>query len=123
MSNIEEEEEEKKEQQPHRDEELDGGTITVEKRVRKKKILKPPSPFKVLFHNDNYTSQEFVVFLFHSIFHHPIARAHEIMLNVHKKGTGIAGVYSFEIAEQRVYESMSLAKENDFPLMVTAEEV
>ena len=40
-----------------------------------------------------------------------------------KKGTGIAGVYSFEIAEQRVYESMSLAKENDFPLMVTAEEV
>ena len=66
---------------------------------------------------------EFVVWVLQKVFHHPADRAQAIMWDVHKKGIGVAGIYTFEIAEQRVFDSMTLAKENAFPLMVIAKEV
>ena len=97
--------------------------VAVAEKPKSKRKLKPPSNYKVVFHNDDFTPMEFVVWVLQGIFHHPVSRAQQIMLDVHKKGKGIAGVYTFEIAETKVYRSMMMAKENDLPLLVTAEEM
>lgn len=99
-----------------------GATVAEKKKQRIKQPLKPPSHYKVLFHNDDYTPMEFVVWVLQEVFHHNETDATSIMLDVHKKGIGVAGIYSFQIAEQRVFDSTILAKEHKFPLMVTAEE-
>ena len=97
--------------------------VAVSEKPKPKQKLKPPNNYQVVFHNDDFTPMEFVVWLLQDIYHHPVARAHQIMFDVHKKGKGVAGVYTFEIAEAKVYRSMISAKENDFPLLVTAEEM
>ena len=109
------------------DQELEDQGVTVKERpspkLKQKVKLKPPNNYQVIFHNDNYTPMEFVVWVLQKVFHHPADRAQAIMWDVHKKGIGVAGAYTFQIAEQRVFDSMTLAKEKGFPLMVTAEEV
>ena len=109
------------------DQELEDQGVTVKERpspkLKQKVKLKPPNNYQVIFHNDNYTPMEFVVWVLLKVFHHPADRAQAIMWDVHKKGIGVAGIYTFQIAEQRVFDSMALAKEKRFPLMVTAEEV
>jgi ATP-dependent Clp protease adaptor protein ClpS len=109
------------------DQELEDQGVTVKERpspkLKQKVKLKPPNNYQVIFHNDNYTPMEFVVWVLQKVFHHPADRAQAIMWDVHKKGIGVAGIYTFEIAEQRVFDSMTLAKENAFPLMVIAKEV
>jgi ATP-dependent Clp protease adaptor protein ClpS len=99
----------------------DQGTTITEKKPKQK--LKPPNRYQVVFHNDNFTPMEFVVYLLQMVFNHSEAAAESIMLNVHQQGKGVAGIYSSEIAETKVYESMMHAKENQFPLMVTSEEI
>ena len=93
---------------------------TIEK-VRKKIALKPPKDFKVILHNDDYTPMEFVVWILETLFHKPTPEAERIMLEVHQIGRGIAGIYTSEIAEQKVYEAKELAQTHEFPLQVTAE--
>ena len=90
-----------------------------------KRVKEPQEPgkFAVVLHNDDFTPMEFVVFVLQEIFHHPSDRAEQIMLAVHNDGMGIAGVYRFEIAEQKAYDSADLAKENQYPLKITIEEV
>ena len=90
-----------------------------------KRVKEPQEPgkFAVVLHNDDFTPMEFVVFVLQEIFHHPSDRAEQIMLAVHNDGMGIAGVYRFEIAEQKAYDSADLAKENQYPLKITVEEV
>ena len=92
---------------------------------KKKKVRGPqkPSKFAVALHNDNFTPMEFVVYILQEIFNHPFERAEQIMLSVHKEGMGIAGVYRLEIAEQKAYETAECAKENQYPLKITIEEV
>ena len=85
------------------------------------KRLKRPSLYKVLLHNDDYTTMEFVVHVLTSIFHHPEETAVQIMLHVHRKGVGVAGVYSFEIAETKVRKTVDLARQNEYPLRCTME--
>ncbi|MGH8010404.1 MAG: ATP-dependent Clp protease adapter ClpS [Candidatus Binatia bacterium] len=99
------------------DTDLDRGVITE----TEKKLKKPPL-YKVLLHNDDYTTMEFVVSVLQSVFHHGSAQATQIMLHVHKKGVGVAGVYTYEVAETKVTQVHDLAKQYEFPLKCTMEE-
>jgi ATP-dependent Clp protease adaptor protein ClpS len=98
----------------------DGGTAVAEKTAQKPKLKKPPL-YRVLFHNDDFTTQEFVVEVLMTVFHHPFETARRIMLQVHMKGVGVAGVYTHEIAETKAQKVMSLAREAQFPLLCTVE--
>src|SRR5213595_2027012 len=95
------------------------GVIT---QPRTKERLKAPPVYKVLFHNDDYTTMEFVVWVLQTVFHHDEVTATEIMLHIHRRGIGVAGVYSREIAETRVAETERLARAHEFPLRCTVEE-
>ena len=90
-----------------------------------KRVREPnkPSKFAVVLHNDDYTPMEFVVFVLQEIFNHPFERAERIMLSVHEEGVGVAGIYHFEIAEQKAYDTAEEAQQNQYPLKVTIEEI
>jgi len=90
---------------------------------KRKKEPQKPGKFAVILHNDDYTPMEFVVYVLQEIFHHPSDRAERIMLAVHKEGMGVAGIYRLEIAETKAYDTAELAKENQYPLKITIEEV
>jgi ATP-dependent Clp protease adaptor protein ClpS len=81
-----------------------------------------PPMYKVLLHNDDYTTMEFVVEILMLVFNKSPEEAVEIMLNVHQKGIGICGVYTYEISETKVNTVHDLARENGFPLKCTMEE-
>lgn len=83
---------------------------------------KKPSMYKVLLHNDDYTSMDFVVSILMEIFSKTEAEAEAIMLNVHQKGIGVAGIYPYEIAETKVFLVIQLAQENEFPLHCSMEQ-
>ena len=82
-----------------------------------------PGTFAVILHNDNYTPRDFVVYVLQEVFNHPSAQAESIMMKVHNEGMGVAGVYRLEIAEQKAYETAKEAKDNEYPLMITVEEI
>jgi ATP-dependent Clp protease adaptor protein ClpS len=84
--------------------------------------LEEPKMFKVILHNDDYTSMDFVVDVLMYIFHKTAPQAEHIMLQIHEKGQGICGVYSFEIAQTKVEQVKKYAKEHEFPLLATMEE-
>lgn len=89
--------------------------------TQKKSKTKKPKRYKVIFHNDDYTTMEFVIYVLEAVFHKSSGEAAQIMLDVHKNGSGIAGVYTFSVAETRVAQSMELARNEGHPLMVTME--
>ena len=113
------------------DQSNDDGIITEDKPKKGatargfKRVREPQKPgnFAVIFHNDNYTTRDFVVYVLQEVFHHSSERAEKIMMSVHNEGVGIAGVYRLEIAEQRAYDTVVLAKENQYPLKITVEEM
>ncbi|HEX6642850.1 MAG TPA: ATP-dependent Clp protease adaptor ClpS [Thermoanaerobaculia bacterium] len=86
----------------------------------KEKVEEPPL-FRVLLHNDDYTTMEFVVWVLESVFNMGEEQAVQVMLNVHLRGTGTAGTYTYEIAEMKVEKTTALAREHEFPLLVTME--
>ena len=83
---------------------------------------KEPPMYKVLLHNDHYTTMEFVVEILMYVFHKPIEAAAQIMLNVHKNGIGVCGSYTYEVAETKVDTVHILAKDKGFPLKCSMEE-
>jgi ATP-dependent Clp protease adaptor protein ClpS len=85
------------------------------------KKLKRPTLYKVLLHNDNYTTREFVVAVLKEIFHKSETDAVQIMLHVHYNGVGVAGVYTFEVAETKIRIVEAAARENGFPLRLSME--
>jgi ATP-dependent Clp protease adaptor protein ClpS len=88
----------------------------------KEKVEEPPL-FRVLLHNDDYTTMEFVVWVLESIFNMGEEQAVQVMLNVHLRGAGAAGTYTYEIAEMKVEKTTALAREHEFPLLATMEPV
>ncbi|MES0488944.1 MAG: ATP-dependent Clp protease adapter ClpS [Leptospirales bacterium] len=93
------------------------GDVAVKRRVE----VKIPSKYKVILHNDDYTTMEFVVQVLVEIFQKNQEEAIRIMHDVHKNGIGIAGVYSKEIAETKVDITMQNAQDAGFPLLCTME--
>jgi len=96
------------------------GDVAVATRTERK--LQRPKMYKVLLHNDDYTTMEFVVYVLQGIFHHPESEAMQIMLHVHQHGIGVAGVYTHEVAESRAAQVEALAREHEFPLRCSIEE-
>lgn len=95
------------------------GSVATEENVE----TKEPRLYKVLLHNDDYTSMEFVISILETVFHKSIPDATEIMLNVHNEGIGIAGVYTREISETKISTVHQLAQKNEFPLRCSMERV
>jgi len=109
---------------PHNDDNDDTGYGRDEDgavATQTEKQVKRPQLYRVLLHNDDYTTMEFVVLVLKSVFHHEEQAAVRIMLQVHQQGVGVAGVYSYEIAEARVAKVARLAKEHEFPLRCSME--
>jgi ATP-dependent Clp protease adaptor protein ClpS len=100
-----------------RESEFEHGLVTE----TKKKVKRPPL-YKVLLHNDDYTTKEFVVQILQYVFHKEQTEAVQIMLHVHKKGLGVAGVYTYELAETKVALVENLARQHEYPLKCTMEE-
>jgi len=108
------------ERRPRVDEdEPDVATATRPRTARK---LQKPKLYKVLLHNDDYTTMEFVVLVLMGVFHRSETDAVQIMLHVHKNGVGVAGVYTREVAETRVVQVEGLAQRHEFPLRCSMEE-
>ncbi|WP_160692959.1 ATP-dependent Clp protease adaptor ClpS [Clostridium sp. C2-6-12] len=96
-------------------------TNIVTKQKDKVKIKKPKN-YKVVMYNDDYTTMEFVINILVSVFNKKLLEAEKIMLDVHEKGSGIAGIYSYDIAITKVSTAMAMAKEKGFPFKLTVEE-
>lgn len=84
--------------------------------------LEKPKLFKVILHNDDFTTMDFVVFVLEYVFNRTEPEAFSIMLQVHNAGIGIAGVYSYEVATMKSEKAMNLARAREYPLLCTVEE-
>lgn len=84
--------------------------------------LQPPKLWKVVFLNDDQTPMEFVIEILMSIFKHTESAARDLTLEIHNTGSAVAGIYPFEVAEQRGVESTTLSRANGFPLRIQVEE-
>jgi ATP-dependent Clp protease adaptor protein ClpS len=80
-----------------------------------------PRLWRVLLHNDDYTTQEFVVWVLETIFQKPHGEAFAVMMSVHLSGLGVAGVYTHDVAETKLRTTMETAEAHEFPLLVTME--
>jgi ATP-dependent Clp protease adaptor protein ClpS len=88
---------------------------------RTEQQLERPRMWRVLLHNDDYTTQEFVVWVLETVFRKPRGEAFAIMMSVHRSGMGVAGVYTHDVAETRVKTTRQMAEDQEFPLLVTME--
>lgn len=86
-----------------------------------KERVNVPRRYKVLMHNDDFTPMEFVTSVLEEVFRRTPAEATRIMLLVHRTGIGVAGVYSYEVAEAKAAQTMDRARANAYPLLVTTE--
>lgn len=89
--------------------------------TRSAQKLQRPSMWRVLLHNDDYTTQDFVVWVLETVFHKSSSEAFAIMASVHQTGLGEAGVFTHDVAETKVRKTEQLATEHEFPLLVTME--
>lgn len=94
--------------------------IKIEEKIKEE--IKEPGLYKIIFLNDNYTPMDFVVSLLIELFKHSEETAHAITMKIHEEGSGVVGVYSYEIAEQKLLEATCLCRENGFPLRIKIEE-
>jgi ATP-dependent Clp protease adaptor protein ClpS len=101
------------------------GTIKTDSaedvRTRTRRRVKEPNLYKVLLHNDDYTTMDFVVEILMAVFNKSIEESTRIMLNVHQKGIGVCGIYTYELAETKVDTVERLARTNGFPLKCSME--
>lgn len=102
----------------NQDKDLDEG---IDSGLLEKPEIKEPSFYKVLLLNDDFTPMDFVTHVLQKFFNKSPDEAKKIMLDVHQVGQGIAGVYSFEVAETKVFLTSNLAKQNKYPLKCVME--
>jgi ATP-dependent Clp protease adaptor protein ClpS len=89
--------------------------------TREREDVKPPEEYRVILLNDDFTTMEFVVSVLMTVFHKTVPDATRIMLDVHKKGKGVVGVYIYDIATTKISQVHTLARQNGFPLKCTME--
>ena len=89
--------------------------------VKERSKTKKPPMYRVLLHNDDYTTKEFVVMVLQAVFHHGEGEAVRIMMHVHSTGVGVAGVFTHEVAETKIHKTMQLARAYEYPLQLTME--
>lgn len=93
--------------------------VVIDERIET--TVKEPGRYRVIFLNDNKTPMDFVVEVLVKIFRHSQDTAEKVTLSIHNEGAGVAGIYSFEVAEQKGTETTELARSNGFPLRVKIE--
>lgn len=103
-------------------EETEDGGIAVETEEQRPD-LDHPKKYAVILHNDDYTSMDFVIEVLRRFFHKTKEESEAIMWKVHREGRGVAGIYSFEIAETKVAQVTEAARARGFPLKCTLEEI
>lgn len=84
-------------------------------------VVKEPDFYRVVMLNDDYTHMDFVVYVLKQVFHKNDYEANALMQIIHQKGRGVAGVYTYEVAESKASEVVVLARENEYPLQCTLE--
>ena len=94
--------------------------VQIDEKIKQK--VREPKRWKVIFLNDDTTPMDFVIELLTTIFKHNQETAKELTIQIHTEGSGIAGIYSFEIAEIKAVEATQLARSNGFPLQIKMEE-
>ena len=94
--------------------------VKIDKKIKQK--IEEPKKYKVIVLNDNSTPMDFVVNLLSEIFKHTQSSAEEIMMTIHTTGSGVAGIYNFEIAEVKAVEATQLARASGYPLQLKIEE-
>ena len=87
------------------------GTATLD-RVR----IEEPRQYKVIFHNDDFTTMEFVVMILIRVFHKSESEAEQLMMQVHHSGQGVVGIYTYDVAQSKVQLATGMAREEGFPL-------
>lgn len=99
----------------------DDPALEEDSNVKSRSRNKRPRKFKVLLHNDDYTTMEFVVHILTTHFHKNHAEATQVMLRVHHHGVGVAGIYGKDVAHTKIKQVMAEAKANGMPLKLTME--
>ena len=97
-------------------------TIDVQERVEEEIKITEPKLWHVIFHNDDKTTMEFVIFLLMQVFHKSVEESTEIMLTIHTKDAASAGLFTHEVAESKMNVCVNTAHDHNFPLRVTIEE-
>lgn len=101
---------------------MSSSEITIEKKKITERKFKEPGKFKVVVCNDDVTPMEFVIAMLVTIFNHNEKNAINITNSIHNQGTGVAGVYRYEIAEQKALDGINLARSHGWPLIIKVEE-
>ncbi|MBN2401194.1 MAG: ATP-dependent Clp protease adaptor ClpS [Spirochaetes bacterium] len=107
---------------------MDNGSDGISESLESDLKLKPaekilePKMYRIIMHNDHYTTMDFVIEVIMKVFHKPAAEATKIMLDIHKKGFGVCGVYTYDIAVTKISEVHKMAKKRQFPLKCSYEE-
>ena len=86
------------------------------------KELQEPSKYKVLLLNDDYTTMDFVVMVLMVVFRKSLEESQKVMINIHKSGKGLCGIYAFEVAETKAAQVAAMAEQHKFPLKCNLEE-
>ena len=102
-----------------RDNDGEGTGVGVATRTRAK--IKEPTPYRVLMLNDDYTPMEFVVHILERFFNKNRQESTDIMLHVHRRGVGVCGIFTYEVAETKVAQVMDFARSQEQPLQCTME--
>lgn len=89
--------------------------------VRERVIIEEPRQYKVIFHNDDFTTMEFVTEVLRRVFNKPADEAVALMMKVHREGLAVVGVYSYDVAMTKAAAATSIARQQGFPLIITCE--